>query len=487
MGVVAKQSVLNMLVTYLGFAFGALNTLFLFTHILSSEDYGIVSYLLASANLLWPVLVLGANHTLIKFGGAYTSLTAKNILFTKIVMVPIFVWSVLVILFFALKSFIFQKYLSSNPALIDYIWLIGVIGLCTAYFEIFYAWSKVHLKSILGNLLKELYHRVGITLLLILVYLDYCTAHEAIYALSLLFFTRTLLMFFVVCRIQKPKLIWKPLENTRTIVSYSLLILLAATVSVFLVDLDKLMIEDFMPVRNVAIYSICVYMAAVVEVPTRAMHQITHPLTAKLMAAPIDYVALNTLNKKTAFTAFIVVSWIAILIIFNVEDLFRLIPSHYELHFLVVFLMCLVKAFNASMGITNSLVFNSDSYVWILAFGVCVFVLAYFLNIYFIPIYGLDGATIATFISYSLYNIARLIFVYSKFGIHPYSIKVFWVLVVSLLIGVSFYSYFPKLTVYPLLQVSFRAFFLSIVYWGVIYSLGYFSPFKALLLAKRKG
>ena len=51
MGIVLRQSFKNVLATYLGFAIGALNTLFLFTYFLSKAQYGLVSYVTSTATI----------------------------------------------------------------------------------------------------------------------------------------------------------------------------------------------------------------------------------------------------------------------------------------------------------------------------------------------------------------------------------------------------------------------------------------------------
>ena len=71
MGIIINQSIKNMVTTYLGFAIGAVNTLFLFTYFLTKEYYGLVSFLLSAANLIWPFLVFGVLSTLIKFFTSY--------------------------------------------------------------------------------------------------------------------------------------------------------------------------------------------------------------------------------------------------------------------------------------------------------------------------------------------------------------------------------------------------------------------------------
>lgn len=59
MGIIFKQSLKNTFFIYLGFAFGGINTLFLYTRFLDDEYYGLVTFLLSTSNLLMPLIALG--------------------------------------------------------------------------------------------------------------------------------------------------------------------------------------------------------------------------------------------------------------------------------------------------------------------------------------------------------------------------------------------------------------------------------------------
>ena len=66
MGIVLRQSFKNVVATYLGFAIGALNTLFLFTYFLSKAQYWLGKlcyfhcYDSLSTDSLWGIQHLGA-------------------------------------------------------------------------------------------------------------------------------------------------------------------------------------------------------------------------------------------------------------------------------------------------------------------------------------------------------------------------------------------------------------------------------------------
>ena len=54
MGIVLKQSIINTLVLFLGFAIGGVNILFLYTHFLHEDYFGLITFLLSTANILLP-------------------------------------------------------------------------------------------------------------------------------------------------------------------------------------------------------------------------------------------------------------------------------------------------------------------------------------------------------------------------------------------------------------------------------------------------
>lgn len=467
MGLVARQSIVNTLVTYLGIGFGAINTLFLFTHILSDQDYGVVSYILATSNIVWPLLAFGLHNTLIKFYHSYTDIKMQSRFFTWVLLVPIFLFFIVLAIYFLFTDQIMAHYSRSNPVLKPYVWLIIVIGFMSAYFELFYAWAKVHLQSVKGNLVKELLHRLFIFILLIVVYFNYLSAQQFIYSLAGIYAIRTLLMKWIAFRVNKPQFILGSLPNTRSLISYSVLILIAASVAVFLLDLDKLMIENYMPINNVAIYNICVYIAAVAGVPVRAMLQITNPITAKLLAGN-DIKALEQLNKKSSLTALIVTIWVGLLVVCNVHAIFQMIPPKYELFIEIVLLITFIKLFDASLGITNAVLFNSDSYHWVLIIGLAVLGIAFYLNTVFIPDYGLVGAAFATFISYVLYNLSKFVFVFIKFRIQPFSLKTIWVFGYAYIVWIVFYYWYME-GVHPIFSIVIKGISITIAYGLFVY------------------
>ena len=88
MGVVLKQSIQNTLITYLGFFFGAINTLFLYTKILPDQYYGLVTFILASGAILMPLMAFGVHNTMVKYYSNHQEVE-KDGFFTLMLLIPL--------------------------------------------------------------------------------------------------------------------------------------------------------------------------------------------------------------------------------------------------------------------------------------------------------------------------------------------------------------------------------------------------------------
>ena len=89
MGIVINQSIKNTVITYIGFAIGAINTLFMYPHFLGDDFYGLTNYILSSANVIFPLMAFGVHNTLIKFFSEYKTEKEKSQFFSFILAIPL--------------------------------------------------------------------------------------------------------------------------------------------------------------------------------------------------------------------------------------------------------------------------------------------------------------------------------------------------------------------------------------------------------------
>lgn len=144
-------------------------------------------------------------------------------------------------------------------------------------------------------------------------------------------------------------------------------------------------------------------------------------------------------------------------------------PVAYRGGVLVVFLIGLTKVLDSILGNSNSILFNSDYYRAILVMGVLLAILVVFLNYILIPAYNLEGAAWATFIAIASFNFAKIIYVYAKFKMHPFSIDTLKVLLILSALGGLFY--FINFNFHPIVNIVLKSILISIVYVLVLYKL----------------
>ncbi|MBO0330025.1 lipopolysaccharide biosynthesis protein [[Muricauda] lutisoli] len=465
MGVVLKQSIQNTVVTYLGFFFGAINTLFLYTKILPDEYYGLVTFILASGAILMPLMAFGVHNTMVKYYSNHQEVE-KDGFFTLMLLIPL-----LGILPVALVGILWYDPIGDwvsqvNPMVKDYLWYVFFVGLAMGYFEVFYSWAKVHLKSVFGNFMKEVFARVGVSILLILFYFDVITLDIFFKCLVGLYLLRTVIIQIYAFTLRKPKLDFKFPPFTKEILSYSFLIILGGSAALILLEIDKVMLNQFISIENVAYYGVSVYIATVIIVPSRAMHQITYPLTAELLNTHNDK-GLNQLYKKTSLTLFIASGILFVLIILNLNDLYLMLPENYRNGFTIVFLIGLAKVMDSLLGNINSILYNSPYYKTVLVFGVCLAALTILLNYLLIPRFGLEGAAIASFISIFIFNLVKLVFVKVKYGILPFTSATFKVFATLLLLAVLFDLL--QFQFHPIINIGLKSLLVVVMYVGILY------------------
>ncbi len=478
MGIVINQSIKNTIITYIGFVIGAANTLFMYPHFLGETYYGLTGYILSTANVIMPLMAFGVHNTLVKFFTAYSTEKEKGQFLSFVLLLP-FLFLIPMLILGTLSYEYIATFLSQeNPIIYDYVWQIPVIGLCMGYFEIFYAWVKVHMQSVFGSFVKEVVLRVFITIFLLAVYLGWMSPLVFINTLMGIYLATTLVMFFYAMKVKKVSFSLQFPSNTRQILTYSVFIILSGSIATMLLDIDKNMIGQYTKIENIAYYSVAIFIATVISVPSRAMHQITYPITAKLMTEN-KHDELNELYKKASITLQIVGGLVFLGILLNIHQLYLLLPENYRGGVFVVFTIGFSKYFDLILGNNNAIIFNSKYYKMVLFLGLLLAVLAVTLNMIFIPKYGINGAAIATLISITIYSIAKLLFVVVKMKLFPFTKKTIVALIVFAVFFFAFYYWdFPF---HPIASIVLKSILITVLYVWVNYQLKISEDFNGVV------
>lgn len=461
MGVVLSQSIKNTVITYFGFGIGAINALFLYTHFLGKTHYGMVAFLLSASNIMMPLMAFGVHNTLIRFYSRCASELERETFLSFMLVMPLLlivpITSITYFFYDEIAFFIIRK----NPEIKPFLWLIPIIGICMGYFEVYYAWVKVHMQSVFGNFISEVLVRLVIMGMLFSVHGQWLSKDGFLYGLVVAYFLQFLAMKMYAMYVKMPVLKFKIPDNVNEIFRYSFFIILSGSVAVLLMDFDKVMIPAYENIGSNALYSVGIFIATVISVPSRAMLQIIYPITAKLMSEnKLD--ELNALYKKSAINLQVFGGFVMLGIFLNIKEIYQLIPAEYSGGILVVFLIGVSKFYDVILGNNNAIILNTKYYKWVLFFGLLLVFMMIVLNMIFIPIYGIVGAALATLISVLVYNTIKLLFVVKKMDLFPFTIKTVHSFGIIVLVFLLFYFWdFPF---HPIVSIALKSVLITLVY-----------------------
>ena len=469
MGIVIKQTSKNIFTISIALLIGGVNTLYFYPEFLKDQYYGLVVFLLATSNLLQPIMSLGAQHTIIKFYSSFKDKVSKDAFLSSIIFIPLIV--IIPITYFVVEAHdLIGKFLSNkNPIIESYVWVIFLVSFATSYFEVFYAWSRVHLKSVFGNVLKEIYPRISVLILLLLISFDLLTKEDFVWWLTGLYYLRLVIMIVYSLSIYMPKFSFKLPDNFKEILSYSIYILLAGSAASLLIDIDKYMIPQKEAISQTAYYAVAVFIATVVEIPGRAMFQILNPMVAKAINNN-DSLELNNLYQKSSSNLLIVSGFFFLLINLNITAFYTLMSNEfYSNATTVVMIISLAKLIQMSFGCGPAILATSSFYRITLPFSIAMAISVYFLNDILIDIYGINGAAISTLIVLSVFTILKVLFIRFKLKINPYNLNTIKILLILLVLYLTIgylgfmYSAF--------IDIVLRSMIVSIIYISLIYYL----------------
>jgi O-antigen/teichoic acid export membrane protein len=403
--------------TLFGFILGALNTLVLYTRLVGVEQYGTIAFILASATLISPFISLGMPQGLLRFYDSITPIERPRLLGFAILAISL-ISSILFGVVYFFHGWLGQySEAANNLPLYESITILA-IALSMGVFELGFAITKLQFKPRFGVFLKEVYPRLLITLYLSHLYWSDFNWRQFILFLLMSYLTRALLIWIIALRISgiSPSFNFKGLRLS-SILSYSLLVLLGSSLSLFFLEVDKVMLFELMTASEVANYTVAVFIATTVAIPFRGYL----PLYGSKMARSYhaDSNSFHAADElKSANDQILDLSSLIVLLLLAAFPLIQIVlPASFEKGVELIPILIFAKFFDSISGLTIPLFQYSKFYSKYLALSILMFALLVFTNIWMIPLYGLKGAAFATALTFVVFSILKHWFAWRWFRI----------------------------------------------------------------------
>lgn len=478
MGEIAKQGGRNAVLMYTGAAVGFVNTILLFPKVLPKAEYGLLSLLIGISVLVASISNFGAPNALIRFFPHFRNeerQSTKGLVryLLSITMTVAVVVGSLMLLF---QQGVFLLYKDGAKMLVDYYYFIFPMFLLQVIISLMTSWLNALKKSHIQVFQKEILIRVGQTCLIGLYYIDvidiylFVILFTMLYVVSLLFLASFLYWSGEIRFAVKERLNKKEKKEVLNFSTYTFLSGIARQISF---RIDGIMVGALVVTASVAnsgleaasIYAVALNMSAIIEMPYRALNQSLSPSVSSAWARK-DLAKVNELYEKSTETMMAIGVYVAVGIWACVEQILEILPSSYaEVKYVLGWLL-LGKLTNVVAGANGTVLMNSPKYKVLTLLSALTLVLTVVTNYIFIGWFQIEGAALATFMTYVTINFVVWFLIYRYYKLQPFKLSNLLVMLLGLvvLLSVSF------LDVHNLwLTLFVKAGLITVVFWGVVY------------------
>lgn len=470
MGIIQKGSSLSTAYLIIGIMLGFVTSGLLLPNYFTEEQNGVITVLNSYYLIYSQIALLGLHTTVIRFFPHFKNDGNRNNGFLTIMSLVIFCSLILFSVFFIISLYYAPSFFANSPLFQEYYWLVFPLTVFTVYFYLFDAYYSVRLKGTRGFFLKDVLQRVLIIILMFgfiawqfsfnLFILIYCAA----VCVPTIIFMVSLLREKQFSRIPKMTNIYS--ENWRYMTKVSGYSLLLGISWVGITNLDAIMIEKMLGLKDAGIYGRNMFFGALVAIPYRAIHKIASGVISNSFKEN-NIENIKAVYYKSSLNQMVLACFIFAGIWLNIGNVYHVIPTSYEAGKYVILFIGLGNFFTMIGGVNTAVISFSPYYRWNTIFVAILLILVVVTNLIFIPIYNITGAALATAISLFLYNLMMYILLFKKYKFQPIQYRHIWILISA---GCSYLvaNYIPTIHTSFILDILVRSTAFSILFGAIV-------------------
>lgn len=450
----------------------------LFIYSGNDEIYGYAGWLYSIATLLIPMATGGLLSLLVKYFPSYNTDDSGNYngLLSLVSLGLIAAFGIFVILWFLfIDEFIrFLEFVHVPNAGIIKQYQYFILGLVALLIMLrFLIGQSINsLRTVVPDIVEKLGYKIWLpTLVLAFAYFQ-LSKEVFSYGILLFFGLACVLMVIYLRSIGTLRFgkIKKPLEGD----SYKSMGKFAAFGSLNLIGLnlasrlDNIMIPLYLNMAQNGFFTKASFLSNILDFPTRSLNQIAAPIISKAWKDN-HLEEIDVIYKKASVNLFLIGCLVFLLIWYSLDDVISLSTSPDTFHNAraIFLILAISKLADMITSVNTQILIYSKAYRYSLYFLLFLGIANVALNSQLIPQYGIVGAAAATAISLIAFNIMKLVFIYRRYNMHPFSIANLKTLVL-LGIFVGFYFVIPSSDI-SFLNIAYKSTFVGLSYLALAY------------------
>ena len=486
MGVIKRQGIKNVFITYLGVIVGAISTLYIQPELLSIDELGFTRNLYNFSFLLSLAIPLGLPSIILKFYPEFKQKETLKDYILGFILIYFFVASIITIsLFFIFKQYILQLYTTESHLFITYFFCVIPLTLIIALNSCITSFSQAVYKSTVPSFLNDVFSRLIVVLITILYYYKLISFNQYVTIYVLIYFIVTIIQITYLSSygLISFKLKFSFFKNIdlKKVVYYGFFLCIISFASFGLRSIDSIFL-GFYSLSNVAIYTTAAFLAMFIEVPLGAIDRISQSKIAEsFLKNHTDEVA--KIYSESVKYLLVLGGFLFLGINACSKYVFEFLPPEYSSSLHLVLILSFGSLVNVATGINSSILFFSHHYKKGCLLLFSIFLLTVVLDMLFIPTYGLEGAAIITASVSVIFNLSKFLFIYYKFHFQPYTLNSLKIVSV-IIVGFVIVWFMPTFTKYSILNIIINGGLISLFYITCIYKLNIIPEIFTMLKSK---
>jgi len=445
-----KQAFFYTLINYIGTAVGIISVLFIYPNDL--EFLGTVRYVDNISQVLYPIMVLGASHALIKFYPALNEEKRKQLFNYSLISITVI--SLVIIGGIALF------HLATGYKDINLVYIAFPIAVSLAFIDLFRKQAQDLQKLAVPTLYEKLLPKIALPLLFILLLRQMLSESQSLllymacYVLIFLLTAQYLFRHFRPGYNYRFKTLFGEISR-RDYFRYSLYAFAGSFGSLLAFRIDGFVIYNLISEEANGVFNVGVTLASTLQIPAIGIFALYSPIISDYLKSD-NFTDLHMKYKEVARLLFFIGGILFSCIFLGIADLFMLLPSHEKLMLAVPVILILGfnVLINMATGFSTEIITYSKYYRFNMVAILSLIAVNVPLNLFVVYYtnWGITGIAWASFISMVLFNLLKLVFIYKKFRLLPFDkgfLKLGFMFVISglLLFYIDFGSHLLNLII----------------------------------------
>lgn len=473
MGFIQRDSLKITIIAYVGAGIGYLNKVFLFTNFLETDQVGLANLLITLATIYAQFASLGTFNIIYKFFPFFNDRARHHHGFLFGISAIAFAGFALSTLIFFLMLQPFNRFYSgSSPMLVEYSFYLLPLAFATLFYQIFDSYLRSLYKNVVSSFVYDVVLRIFISLSVTLFAFGWIDFRQfvAIYVTANCLPTIIIGVYtwYIGQMAFRPLFsrLWK--RVIRIIFTYGVFTLLNNLSYLVLSSIDSLMVAKMIDLGAAGIYTTMIFITSVLLIPYRSIAKIAAPVIAGYFKSR-SFREMEDLYRRSSGSNLVIGGGLFILLWVNIDSILSFMPSEYAAGKYVFLLLGIGRLFDIASGVNGVILLTSKKYRYDLIFSLSLVLLAFITNIIFIPLFGMNGAALASMISLIIFNLMRILFVKVQFRMQPFHSSQIWFPIIVFTVAMVSEITGQIINVY--VDVLVRSIFCSVLYIAPTYYL----------------